>query len=175
MPKVIEENNFLTDQEKKYIEKEIVNSKSFPFYWNDNQTYNNDDLPFFGHCLKHRDFPEQINSSYYLFFENILKRFCKKHKLKIKQVLRGAVNLTTPLNIKTGVIHKDHEIKCKQFILYLTDSKEGYTYLYDNKHKLVKKIKAKKYKIACFDDQPHSSGYPSHEEKRRLIVILTFN
>ena len=174
MLKVIEDDNFLTDQEKKYIEEQIVKGEYFPFYWNYNQTIN-DGLPYFGHVLKHSEIPEGIGSSYYFFFEDILKRFCKKHKLKIKQVLRGSVNLTTPLNIKTGVIHKDHEIKHKQFILYLTDSKEGYTYLYDNKHKLVKKIKAKKYKIACFDDQPHSSGYPSHEEKRRLIVILTFN
>ena len=173
MPKVIEEDNFLTKKEKEYIEKEIVNNGYFPFYWNDNQSAG-DNLPYFGHILKHRDVPDKINSSYYFFFEDILKRFCKKHKFKIKQVLRGCINLTIPLDVKTGTIHEDHQIKHKQFILYLTDSKEGYTYLY-NKHKLTKKIKAKKYKIACFGNQLHSSGYPSHEEKRRLTVILTFN
>jgi len=174
MPKVIEDDNFLNDQEKKYLEKEIINGEYFPFYWNKDQTVN-DGLPYFGHILKHRDAFQKINSPYYYFFYEILKRFCKKHKLKIKQVLRGAVNLTTPLDIKTGIIHRDHQIKHKQFILYLTDSKKGYTYLYNNKHKLIKKIKAKKYKIACFDDQLHSVGYPSHKEKRRLVVILTFN
>ena len=52
MKKIIEDKNILTLEEKNHIENYILGSE-FPFYWNDDQVQP-DNLPFFGHTLKHR-------------------------------------------------------------------------------------------------------------------------
>jgi hypothetical protein len=49
----IEDNNFLNNEEKFKIKNEIINNDYFPFYWNDNQT-KNDNLPFLSHILLDR-------------------------------------------------------------------------------------------------------------------------
>ena len=56
----IEDKNFLSTIEKYYINKEIINNLSFPFYWNEHQV-NEDNFPFLSHVMKSRD-NELINS-----------------------------------------------------------------------------------------------------------------
>ena len=171
MKRVIEDKNILTLEEKNHIQNYILGG-DFPLYWNDDQT-SSDNLPFFGHTLKHRQ-TKNIHSEQYHFFEKIIIRFCEKHKIKINEILRGCINLTYPLNTKIGVIHKDHSFPHNQIIIYLTDSKNGYTYLFNNKNKIIKKIKPEKFKVACFENVNHAASYPDHKEKRRVVAVFTF-
>jgi hypothetical protein len=171
MKKIIEDKNILTLEEKNHIENYILGSE-FPFYWNDDQVQP-DNLPFFGHTLKHRE-TKNINSYEYYFFEKIIIRFCEKHKIKINEILRACINFTYPLNVKRGTIHRDHNFPHKQILIYLTDSKNGYTYIFNNKNKIIKKIKPEKYKLVCFENVNHAASYPDYKEKRRVLTVFTF-
>ena len=170
MYSLIEDKNFLSIFEKYYINKEIINNLSFPFYWNEHQV-NEDNLPFLSHVMKSRD-NESINSNIFYFFKGILDNFCIKHNIKYNKILRACINLTFLNKINIGKIHKDHEIPHKQLIIYLNDS-DGNTYLYDDNKQLVKEILYEQYKIVCFDNCFHSAEFP--KSKRRLICIITFN
>jgi hypothetical protein len=167
---LIEDKNFLSSIEKHYINTEIINNDSFPFYWNENQV-NNDNLPFLFHLIKSRN-NDLINSNTFYFFEQILNNFCKKYNIKYNKILRACINLTFLNKKNIGTIHKDHEFPHKQLIIYLNNS-DGNTYLYDENKKLVKKIIYKQYKIICFDNCFHAAGFP--KSKRRLICVITFN
>jgi hypothetical protein len=166
----IEDKKFLSTFEKHFINKQIINNQSFPFFWNENQV-DNDNFPFLSHVMKSRD-NESINSNLFDFFKNILNNFCTKHKIKYTNILRACINLTFLNEKEIGTIHKDHEIPHKQLIIYLNDS-NGNTYLYDDNKNLVKEIIYEQYKIVCFDNCYHSAGFP--KSKRRLICIITFN
>lgn len=169
--KIIEDKNILTKEEKKYIDQVMLNN-NFPFYWNENQTFT-DNYPYFSHCLKCRD-TKEIRSNEYYFFEKIFNRFCKKHKITYTEILRGCINLTYPLDVKIGHIHKDHDFPYKQVIIYLTNSDKAYTYLFNSKDKVIKKIKAEKFKVVCFNDTKHAVSYPSYKDRRRVIAVFTF-
>ena len=166
----IEDKNFLSTIEKYYINKEIINNLSFPFYWNEHQV-NEDNFPFLSHVMKSRD-NELINSNIFYFFKGILDNFCTKYNIKYNKILRACINLTFLNKINIGTIHKDHEIPHKQLIIYLNDS-DGNTYLYDDNKQLVKEILYEQYKIVCFDNCFHSAEFP--KSKRRLICVITFN
>ena len=170
MYSLIEDKNFLSTIEKYYINKEIINNLSFPFYWNEHQV-NEDNFPFLSHVMKSRD-NESINSNIFYFFKGILDNFCTKHNIKYNKILRACINLTFSNKINIGTIHKDHEIPHKQLIIYLNDS-DGNTYLYDDNKQLVKEILYEQYKIVCFDNCFHSAEFP--KSKRRLICVITFN
>jgi hypothetical protein len=166
----VEDKNFLSTIEKNYINKEIINNQSFPFYWNEHQV-SEDDVPFLSHVMKSRN-SDFINSNIFPFFKGILDNFCTKHNIKYKNILRACINLTFLNKKNIGTIHKDHEFPHKQLIIYLNDS-DGNTYLYNDNKKLIKEIIYKQYKIVCFDNCFHSAGFP--KSKRRLICIITFN
>jgi hypothetical protein len=167
----IEDNNFLNNEEKFKIKNEIINNDYFPFYWNDNQT-KNDNLPFLSHILLDRR-NSKIQSGLYYFFEKILIKFCEKHKINLNKIFRGAINLTYPLNVKKGKLHVDHEFSHKQLIIYLNESNGGDTLLYNNNKKLIKRIEPKEFKIICFENCLHTLTYP--KSGRRVICIMTFN
>lgn len=166
----IEDKNFLSTIEKDYINKEIINNKSFPFYWNEHQV-SEDNFPFLSHVLKARN-SDFINSNVFSFFKTILDNFCIKNNIKYNKILRACINLTFLNKKNIGTIHKDHEFPHKQLIIYLNDS-DGNTYLYNDNKELVKEIIYEQYKIVCFDNCFHSAGFP--KSKRRLICIITFN
>jgi len=165
----IEDNNFLSTAEKHFINTEIINNKSFPFYWNENQV-KDDNFPFLSHVMKSRD-SELINSNIFYFFQNILDNFCDKYNIKYSKILRSCINLTFANEKQIGTIHKDHDIPHKQLIIYLNNS-DGNTYLYDDNKKLTKEIIYEQYKLICFDNCYHSAKFP--KSKRRLICVITF-
>ena len=113
--------NFLTKEELQVVNKEILQN-DFPWYPMDN-TLKDKSFPMMTHILIERcDHDEKpiSNSNYSSFFETIVKRFCKKYKIKFNRFLRASLNLTMS-NSKYSFIspHVDHRFKHNLIIIYL--------------------------------------------------------
>ena len=180
MKYLIEDDNFLTKEEKKYIEEHF---KKMPFYLKNTNLDGSKSPPMITHTLVSRieDFPnlsDRTNSNYLDFFLNILIRFTKKYNIAFGRILRGCINITFPfeLNFKKCHIHTDHNIPHNNFILYFGENISGDLLLYEeDKKTLIKKVKPKNFKIVCFGDSfvPHSFEYP--KENFRTAVVFTFD
>jgi hypothetical protein len=175
----IEETDFLTEDEKNHIKKEILPKASFCFL---HLLDAGEKSPVFLHELVQRIERADLNLStrntsiYTEFFINILERFTKKHNIKLNRILRAVINVTA--SIKDGVshIHLDHTFPHSQFILYIGENITGDILLYEEDEKtLVKRISPANFKIVCFGDNavPHQFYYP--EIGYRIAVIITFD
>jgi hypothetical protein len=182
-----EEKNFLNKEELEVINQNVLGC-DFPWYYVPVAT--TDKFQCFSHVLIHRYDPnneEPIeNSSITGLFVKILKRFCKKHKIKINKITRGTINLTSHHNkYQSGDPHVDHKFKHKSFIVYLNDA-VGDTIIYDKKYDgkellninekipIFKNIKPEVGKAICWDGEYyHAASYPK-EGKRRVVLVMTF-
>ena len=179
--KTIIDDKFLSKKNLHFIENGILNS-NFPYYWNENQCYNEDGSPddtgFLCHTVVKR--PELrsknepfFNSSLGEHFVDILNSFCKKNKIKYKEILRIAVNFTFNVGTNKSLIHNDHDFFHKQLLVYLTDNKNAPTFLLSkDKNKLIKKVNPKKYRGFMFEDCPHYMQMP--EKGKRIVIVFTF-
>tara|TARA_A100001391_G_scaffold168730_2_gene129339 strand:+ start:1535 stop:2107 length:573 start_codon:yes stop_codon:yes gene_type:complete len=184
--------NFLTKEELQVVNKEILQN-DFPWYPMDN-TLKDKSFPMMTHILIERcDLDEKpiSNSNYSSFFETIVKRFCKKYKIKFNRFLRASLNLTMS-NSKYSFIspHVDHRFKHNLIIIYLEDC-SGDTIIFDRKYtegdniidveslkikklKILKKIKPKQGKVMiCDGSYFHTYGFCKHDEIRR-VGVFTF-
>jgi len=165
--------DFLTQFQKEHLE--TILSSSFPFYYT-TSAIDGDDLDWMSHTVLQR--PESrdkdsdgVNSTYFNLFKEILETFCKKNNIQLNTIFRICVNLTFPTNNTFSLSHVDHEFEHKQLILYLTDNEEAYTCVLENNKEI--KIYPKKFKGACFNNNPHYAKLP--ENNRRIVVVFTFN
>jgi len=170
-----EGNNFLTDKNKEFIEKTILNS-SFPFYFND-RTDKEEKAQFLTHILitrlETRSSKEHINSTFYPDVLDIANSFFKKFNIKYKEIYRMAVNLTFNNDFKKCHIHTDHLFPHKQLIIYLNDTDtSSKTIILNEKDKIYKEITPKKYKGVCFDSLNHYFFYP--KKGARVVLVTTF-
>ena len=174
----IEDNNFLTLEQKKTINN-VVLSDNFPFYYNQN-ALPYDKLGYFVHNILIR--PELrkenesgINSSFYNFFEDLFKTFCNKNKINYNEILRMSVNLTFNNGDEKSEIHKDHNFSHKQLLLYLNDLEDagGETYILNEDKKSVwKTVKPEKFKGVCFGWKYHYAVLP--KKGIRVLAVFTF-
>jgi hypothetical protein len=176
---VIEEIDFLTQEEKKHITEEIIPKASFCFL---HLLDVGEKSPVFLHELVQRieradpNLPTRNNSIYTEFFINILERFTKKHNLPLNRILRAVVNVTASIKDEISHIHLDHTFPHSQFILYIGENITGDILLYEEDEKtLVKRISPANFKIVCFGDTaiPHQFYYP--EIGYRIAVVITFD
>ena len=172
----VEDNNFLTEYQKNYIDKFIL-GPNFPFYWSDWAVKPNDGIFNFTHKIlerpEKRKEGEYFNSNQGIEFVNIFETFCKKNNIKYKEILRICVNLNLNIGIEKAEVHKDHLYDYKHLIVYLNEFEEGETYLFDDDKKTITKtIKPKKYKGVAFDSCWHSASPP--KKGRRVIIVYTF-
>lgn len=160
-------------------EKELVNfilGDEFPWFF---QKTTNDNLMMMSHVLMNRH-PENLpirgvqNSYYASHFENIMTKICKKHDVKINNVLRMAINNTHHFPIQHGDIHTDHSFPHNNFIWYMNKFNEGDTYLFDEHKTLSQTIIAKQNKVAMFLGGPHAQGFCAPYENR-IVFVGTFN
>ena len=176
---MIEDKDFLTNEQKDLIESTIL-SQSFPlFYASSTYDTGKDKMGYMSHIVLRR--PEKrrntndngINSDYYDFFKSILVTFCKKHKININKILRINVNLVFPTGIKSSGIHVDHDFEHKNLILYLTNNSGACTHiLNDDKKTIIKSVIPEKYKAVCFGKKYHYIDIPNN--KVRIVVVYTF-
>ena len=170
---LIEDKNFLNEKQKYHIDNTITNY-DFPWFYQKINIYAKPD-PFLSHTvlkrIEYREGEEFSNSTETDFCINILNLFCNKHKIKYKEILRIAFNLTFNNGSKKSGVHVDHEFDHKQLIVYLNDcDKKSYTVIKDNKKEI--KIKPEKFKGVCFDSKPHYQVYP--KDNVRFVLIITF-
>ena len=176
---LIEDKNFLNNSQKSHIENTYI-SHNFPYFLIPRSVTNkknkkNIDKPLFGHIVLRR--PEERKENEYFnspegdFCLSILKTFCKKHKIKINEVLRISINLSfNNGNIKCET-HEDHNYPHKQLIVYLNDSDvRSFTVIKDNKKEI--KIKPEKYKGLFFESKPHYLFFP--KKGIRIVMVITF-
>tara|TARA_R110000803_G_scaffold48301_1_gene100308 strand:- start:1028 stop:1573 length:546 start_codon:yes stop_codon:yes gene_type:complete len=168
----------------KMIEKEIVNSNMFPWYYLPNPvTYK---YPCFTHVLLPRYNYEsnesvEVNSPSYYFFERLFKNFCKKKKIKVNRILRAALNLQMYFKEEMGTPHSDHDFPHQVCMIYLNTVTRGSTYVFKEKtnvkkHKILKEIKNKAGKIVVFPGENyHAAGHCGKPNERRIICIFSFD
>ena len=175
---LVEDNNFLSEKSKDYIENVILQN-SFPYYYQSSATYNDDNNPYMCHIAikrpEERDDGEKFNSTYAEPICNFLLEFCNKHNIKINEILRCAVNITYNSPDEYCPIHMDHEYEHKQLLLYINEpiDKNSNLIIYDwDGTTKLKEISPTKFKGVCFEGRPHSIKYP--EKGDRIVIVYTF-
>lgn len=192
----IEHENFLTEEELEFVNKELLSCRVPWFYAEESTTKK---FPFFHHeIITRKDnvdgplHPQEILSPTHEFFLQLNQRFCQSHNLPFTEVCRQALNLSLPNNeYEYGDPHIDHPYAHYNFIIYLNDEYDnGETLLFDKKFVLGKpsmfdvekeilnmnifhEIVPKKGKAVCFDGLLyHSLRWPKNG--RRVIYVGTF-
>ena len=163
---MIKDDNFLKPEHKQLIK--LVLSNKFPLYWTEHQVFP-DKRPYLSHAFLLHDKDKNIstiNSNLYEKVLDILITFCNKNNITFNECLRVNLNITFPLATKKGKFHKDHKFDHKQLIVYINNS-DGDTVL-----KKEGRIKNKRYRGVCFDNQMHYAETPSKD--RRAVLIYTF-
>lgn len=192
---IIEDENFLNEEELKYVDSEILSEK-ISWYYHDSST--SDKFPYFGHIIipRYENKGEEcvINSVHYDFFSYVHQRFCDKHEIPFSRYNRQSLNLTYPnQNYTHGDIHLDHHWDHKTILIYLNDDFEkGETLIFNEKPKpdmsmcyyvdtdeiknftVKQEIKPKKGKAVCLDcSYYHTVKW--HNKNRRVVYVGTFD
>lgn len=176
---LIEDENFLTKEEKNYLDN---NFENIPFVYTKRIGTYRRDAPVMVHSLVLRADDPKVDqtkdravSPYTNFFLNILIRFTQKYNLPFNKILRGTINITTKTSWDKTIVHVDHLIPHHIFMLYLGEEVHGNLNLYEqDKKTLIKTVIPKNFKIACFGDSvPHQFEYPTQGLRR--AVVFTFN
>ena len=171
---MIIDTKIFTRAEKKFV-KEYILGGNFPWYWHPFST-EGDAVPFMGHIfigrIENRKPEESLyNSRNAPFFVDILKRFAKKHKLKVNEILRGCLNQVVPSTLEHTQSHVDHDFPHYQIIMYLNKS-DGDTII-ELPNKKIKRIKPEPFKMVCFKEYSHYYYFPKKTD-RRVVGVITF-
>ena len=173
---VIEDADFLTNQQKEIIKKDTLNA-NFPWYWNSHQV-KGDKAGYFAHHLVVRpeesvDNTPRKNSTAFNFYKTILDTWCTKHNIEYEEILRMSINCVFPRLKPKCNIHTDHDFPHTQLIVYLTDSPTSRTVLLDTEGNIFQEIKPVQFKGVSFPKINHYLKLPT-QDGRRIVVVYTF-
>jgi len=171
----VEDKIVFNDSQRELID-EVTNNKAslFPFFLS-KSTKNR---KAFIHCLMARnvDNPKErgvVKANAYDFFHDIFINFCKSHNVKVKTILRAAVNYYIYYDQFVALPHDDHKFEHFNFLLYLTECKGGSTIIYDSDDNIIKSIPPEKFKAIIFPGQKHAiEEFEPGED--RIVVVFTF-
>ena len=164
----------LTKYQEEFIEW-VVNGVDFPLY----SVFSDNITPIFNHTLRNKAIDNQswgiANSEYVDTFDSLFKDFCKENNIMWTRILRSAINFTThqPKDSEYD-IHRDHEFRYRNFIMYLNEWTGGGTQFFDDERRLIKTIHPQKYKAIVSDNELHAQGY-CDPHQRRVVLVVTFN
>jgi len=189
---------YITKKDLQEIKTNVVNNNMFPWYYYPEPVYGfQKNYPCLTHTLLPRynydtDEGYRINSDYYFLFTDIIKKLCKKHKIKIKRILRAALNYTTYFKQKYSNTHFDHTFPHTNIIIYLNKFTKGSTFLFKETYKsnpaisnkdrydpykakeLIKEMTAEEGKYIIFPGENyHAAGSPGKDHEVRMICICT--
>ena len=169
--KVVIDDNLLSKKEIAYINNTILSS-NFPWYFT-KEANKGDNYWFYSHCVIRRIELGGENVSYVSdFCLNLLDKFCKKHNIKYKKILRCSINSNFNQKNKSA-LHTDHKTNYKHLLIYLTQNKGGETILFKKDKKTISQIiKPKKFRAVNFPKCWHIGSSP--EEGRRVVLVYTF-
>tara|TARA_R100001015_G_C4632446_1_gene195997 strand:- start:2693 stop:3226 length:534 start_codon:yes stop_codon:yes gene_type:complete len=172
--KVIVDDNFLSDENKKYI-NEFVLANNYPYYITNN-SIGNDNHEFLAHVAVVR--PENrnpnfksVNSTEAVPLLEILNDFIEKNNISCTRILRCAVNLSFNNGFKRTLSHVDHKFNHKSLLVYCTDNPDAKTVL-EKKGKKFKEVLTKKYRGLYFENYNHYLTYP--KKGMRVVIVFTF-
>ena len=154
------EDNYLTVEEH-IILKNIMQSNTFPWYFNDVKVKKNDKL--FEYQFVHIFYNDNnVNSDFFNYLNSLIK------KLKPLSLIRIKANCNPISNnlIKFGK-HIDQKFKCKTAIYYLNDN-DGYTMIGD------KKVESKSNRMVFFDSDKEHYGTNSTNCNNRMIINFNY-
>ena len=154
------EDNYLTVEEH-IILKNIMQSNTFPWYFNDVKVKKNDKL--FEYQFVHIFYNDNnVNSDFFNHLNSLIK------KLKPLSLIRIKANCHHISNnlIKFGK-HIDQKFKCKTAIYYLNDN-DGYTMIGD------KKVESKSNRMVFFDSDKEHYGTNSTNCNNRMIINFNY-
>ena len=166
----IQDDSFLTDDQKKKLDKIFKHGNNFPFYLADHAAQLGDGGYHFIHRIS---LPEKEKSSpFYPTAKAILKTFCTKHRIQLSRIYRCAINITFSNGfVYKCPIHSDHTFFHKQLLLYLDDA-EGDTVILNEKKEPFKIIEPKKYRGVYTPRSPHYHYFPMRGIRR--VMVFTF-
>ena len=191
---IIEEENAISKHHLKIIQEKIL-GVNFPWYYQLSST--TDKFPFLSHTLMPRydEFDGsdgKINSEYHGLFLDIFNSFCIRHNLKVKKVLRAALNLSVVPYKKFPYTdpHVDHAIEHYNMLMYLNDCPHATTIVFEEasdgkvvEHPLEnvntsltigKEIDPKQGKIVVFSGMHFHAHRFVNESERRVVCVMTF-
>ena len=172
----IKDSSFLTEKNKNFINN-IVLGDNFPYYIC-NHSVKGDNKYFLCHILlkrkENRKENETFNSNFYPEFLSIIDSFFKKHKIKVKEILRMNVNYSFNNTYKRVASHVDHDFKHKLLLICLNNpsDKNSKTVILNNKNKIFKSVSPKQYQGICFDSVSHYYYLPKFGN--RIMFVCTF-
>jgi hypothetical protein len=174
----IEDYNFLSSEQKLYLEESLISEKMSFKLATSAAELNDNGYHFINHILISEDRTKQQryyekNLEEVEVFSNILKTFCNKNYIKLNNIFRIAVNITFNNGfVSKCPIHNDHLYDHKQVLLYLNDA-TGDTVICDDSNKPVIISSPQKYKAIAFSKQPHYHYFPTYGI--RCVAVFTFN
>jgi len=189
---------YISKKDLKFIKQQVVDNNNFPWYYYPEPVYGfQKNYPCLSHILLPRyDYENnigfKINSELYSFFTGIIEKICKKHNIKIKRILRGALNLTTYFKEPYSNPHFDHTFDHTDIIIYCNKFSKGSTFLFKETSKtnpalsnkdryepfvpktILKEMKASEGKYNIFPGENyHAAGSPGKDDEVRIICIYT--
>lgn len=200
----IEDTDILSLQDKEQIQH---NNFVLPFIWSPGST--TEKFPYYSHTLVMRPLYERaqeynsdsyvdVQSKYFYFYYQLIKKFCKKHSIKFKTVIRANINSTFFFpNYEYIDPHIDFIKEHLVIIIYLNDlnvenSKYSSTIIFDKKMNFITnedphvfdldvytkklpikyEINPKLGKIICFDGAYfHANRFPKPGENRLICIF----
>ena len=165
----------LDDNQKQFIDQVTDNrGSSFPFYLCKSQAHRK----AFIHGLMSKNEQDHkqsglIMSTAYDFFHNIFINFCDSYGVKVKTILRAAINYSIYYDQFVTLPHADHEFDHCNFIMYLTDCNGGDTNIHDELGGTIRSVVPEKYKAIIFSGEQHSVSEfePGND---RIVLVFTF-
>jgi hypothetical protein len=172
---IIENNLFLTTDQKTYIDTNIL-SNNIPWFFSEDSVYQ-DQKSYFSHVLIHRVEDKknlESNSPHTPFFIEILKNICADNNINFSEILRASLNTTFSNNDKFGTVHLDHEFDHMNCILYLSSIENAGTLIFENDQKsIAHKSSCIKYRYLLFPGLYHAQLFPP-AGARRIVFVATF-
>lgn len=155
---------------------DFVLSDAFPWFY---QNATTDSYKVYCHLLMRRDPNNEdktgsVESLVYANAIDLFNSFCLKNDVKYNKILRAAFNTSHYDPDEHVDIHVDHSFHHYNFIMYLNEFTDGYTYIHDDDNNIVKKIVPSVNKAVVFSGDKHSHSFCSPKE-RRVILVITFN
>jgi len=170
MNKVIIDDNFMSDKNKKYVDERIL-GVDYPYYIKKNSV-DNENHYHMSHIGLLKDEANNvgyplINSVETKYLLEILNDFVEKHKISCTRVLRCNVDLSFNTGSEKTATYMEH----KSLLVYCTNNPEAKTVL-EVKGKKFKEIPPKKYRGLYFDNYAYYNTYPKKDIK--VAIVFTF-
>ena len=174
-------DNPLTD-EYKMLKNFVLNSPEMAWYYflgtiPFGSVYRKpNDLEFYSHKVMER--PDTIDSSKHPYSEitsplfkqsyEVMQQIFDYNNTPLKVIYRINFNCVHAQGVKQSPWHEDLEIPHKNFIIYLNEFTDGWTYLKNGKK--IEKSEPKEDGIIIFEGE-HCHAPPKKEGERRIVLV----